>query len=836
MVTGASGASSGSPLVVNGLVSGINTQAVIQALLQSYQIPINNLQSQQSNLNTEAGYYQAINTDAQALTNAANGLNTQSSWNLATATTSDSAVATAAASPGAATGSLTFDVTQLAQANLLVSGGSVASTGAVVTSSPTLLVATGGAALGFSSLSAGSGLATGSHSIQVTQSSAAATVTGSSALGATTTISTSNDVLNLTVNGTAYSLTIPSGTYSPGALATEITQLAGSAGAAVTASVGSSGALQLSTTEQDASATLSVGAGSTAPGLTSTQSAVGRSAVVSVDGQSHTLGAVTPGAQVALNSSGTIMATIASSPGASGSLVSVGSAKADLVSTGNGSLASVVSAINGSGLGVSANAVQQANGSYLLQVGATSTGLAGAVSLDPAALAGGALGSMNTVTQAQDAMATVGGKGGYQVSSSTDTFTGLLSGTAITAASTGQATVSVSPDAAGEASKVQSLVNAANKVLSDIQTYAGYDATTKKGGPLMGSAVLNSLQQEILSTFASVAGTSGLGNALAAGISLTKNGTIKFDSTAFQAAYSADPSKVASLFTQGGSFTPSSSAYAGQVSFVYAGTHTANGTYAIQVSHSATQATDIGTALSTGKVSAAETLSITEGSHTATLTTTSGESLATIAASLNAGFAANGMSLTASTVTTSSGATQLELTSSAYGSAASFSVSSNNTASGTTGLGGATANTAASFTGTDVAGTINGVAATGNGQVLAAPTSDPTLEGLSVLVTTPGISSTTSLGSLTYSPGVAQQLASLGDSATNAVNGSLTTAIQSLQNEATGLNGQIANYQQLESSQQTLLRNQFATMESTLGNLKNESSSISSSLANLPGW
>jgi flagellar hook-associated protein 2 len=210
----------------------------------------------------------------------------------------------------------------------------------------------------------------------------------------------------------------------------------------------------------------------------------------------------------------------------------------------------------------------------------------------------------------------------------------------------------------------------------------------------------------------------------------------------------------------------------------------------------------------------------------------SGQSLTAIAAGLNAALASQGMTLTAST---NAAGTQLQLTSDAYGSAAGFSVSSS-VAGGPTGLGGPTAGTAVAFAGTDVAGTINGVTATGTGQVLTAPTTDPTLQGLSVLVTTPGISTATGLGSITYQPGVAQQLASVADSASNATSGSITTAIQGLQSQATGLNGQIANYQQLEASQQRLLQNEFATMESTLGNLKNESASISSSLAGLPGW
>ncbi len=830
--------SSSAPLVVNGLVSGINTSAVIQALLQAYQVPITDLQNQQSTLNTNASDYGAINTDLQSLLTAAQALSTSSSWNLMTASSSDTAVASATSSPGAQAGTASFTVDQLAQGNVLASTGTVSSTGEIVTSASSLLVGVGGAALGFSGLAASGSLALGSHTIDVTQSSSAGSVTGSSALSSSTTITTgSNDTLDLSVNGTAYALTLgasPSGGYTPQALVDAINSAATAAGAGVTASLTSAGALELSTTEQGSAASLSVTGGDAAStlGLSAGQSGTGTDAVVTVDGTSTTLSAITPGEQVSLAApSGAITATVASSPGETGSLVTAGSATADLVSTGGGTLSDVVQAIDSSGLAATATAVQDAQGGYLLQVSANNTGLAGAVSVDPTDFSGGPLAGLATIAQAQDALVTVGGTGGYQLSSATNTFSNILSGTAVTVASTGQATVSVTRDVSGEASNVSSLVSAANQVLSDIQKYAGYNEATKTGGPLMGSSVLENIQQSILSMFASTAGTSGYGNSLIAGISVGSDGTLSFDKSKFESAFQSNPSQVEGLFTAGGTFSPASPGYAGDVSFVYAGNGTQAGSYAVQISQSATQATDTGSTLSSGTVSTAETLSVTAAGQTATYSTTVGESLSQIASGLNQQFAANGLAVTASVV---GSGTQLELQSSGYGSAASFQVSSTATGSGTTGLGGPTAGTPTTYTGTDVQGTINGVAATGSGQFLSAPTSDPTLAGLTLQVTATGISSTTNLGTFDYTPGLAQQLQTLASEASDPSTGWVTTAINSLTAESQGLNGQISNYQQLESSQQTLLQNEFAKMESTLGQLKSESSALSSQIAQLP--
>ncbi len=52
-----------SPLVVNGIISGINTTQVIQALLQGYAQPITQLQTQQGTLASTASDYKTLNTD-----------------------------------------------------------------------------------------------------------------------------------------------------------------------------------------------------------------------------------------------------------------------------------------------------------------------------------------------------------------------------------------------------------------------------------------------------------------------------------------------------------------------------------------------------------------------------------------------------------------------------------------------------------------------------------------------------------------------------------------------------------------------------------------------------
>lgn len=819
-------------LMVNGLVSGITTPAVITALLKAYKTPISDLQKQQDNLEAQAADYRALSTSFQSVLAAAQALSTKGSWDLAAATSSDSSVATAIAAPGAQTGSLTFTVDQLAQASVLASKNAVSSEGQVVTTAPSLFVATGAAGIGFSALNASTGLALGSYTVAVTQSSAAAAITGSTPLASSVTISTTDNILQVTVDGTTRTLTIASGSYTPTGLATAVNAAATAAGAPLSASVTSAGTIQLATKRQGSSATIKV-TGGTALGalhLASGLAGVGTDAVVTVNGAKTTLASITAGGVITLAapSTQTIDATVAQAPTKSGALIASGTAHAANVSTGDGSLSQVVAAINASGLAATASATKLSSGDYILQISSNDTGAAGAVTVGSGAFTGTPLGGLDTIAQAETATVSIGGANGYTLSSSTNTFTGLLTGTSVTAVSTGTATVTVAQDPTGEATRVSRLVTAVNKALKLISTLAGYTTSTKTAGPLMGASVVTNVKDQLQSIFATAVGASSIGNLADVGITLTRTGNVSFTKSKFVTAFNTDPSQVTALFTQGGTYAPSAAGAPGEVTFALAGSSTVAGTYAIKISHSATQATDTGNTLSTGAVSVAETLTITTGSSSATYTTTAGESLTDVAAGINQALASTGLGLTASVVH----GTQLVLTSDAYGSNASFSVTSTASGTGTTGLGGATAGVAKAESGTNVVGTIGGVAATGNGQMLTAPQGNP-LDGLAVIVSATGIASTTTLGTLTYSPGAAQRLVTAAAAATNPATGSMTSAIKSLTTEATRLNPEITMYTKLEASQRSVLQQEFDNMETRLGTIQNESSMLAHQLSAL---
>ncbi len=840
-----SGAGGTPSIVDNGIISGLNTQAIIQALMTSYQEPITDLQNQQSGLNSQAADYQSINKDLLAFQTAAQAISSSSGWGAVKATSSDSSAVSATASSGTPSGSVSFNVLSLAAANSLVSSGTVSSTADVVDTNPSFLLAQGGGQFGLANLAAGSGLTIGSHSVVVSQASAAASTTGTGGVGNQTavTIGAGNNTVNVTVNGSAYTLTLgnsPVGGYTGSGLLSAVQSAIGAAGASGVLQAGYdlNGNLILSTADQGSSQSLQVTGGTALATLglsTMASAATGVDGVVTVDGTANTLTDVTAGATVSLNSGsgGTISATLnglSALPTVNSSLLSTGTVTASNISTGNGSLADMVANINAAGTGIIASAVQTGTNQYILQLSSSSTGNAADLSVDAGAFSSSSLGALRTATAGSNAQIQVGGAGGYTLNSQTDTFAGLLPGLSVTVDSTTSTpvTVTVAPDATAMSTAVQSLVTTANTVLSDIQQFAGYNASTKVAGPLMGSAVLQNLQNQVLGIFAATAGSSSLGNGASVGVTLD-NGQISFDQSKFESAFSANPTGVADLFTQGGGFSPSSPTYNGAVSFSFASPTSQAGSYDVNVSHSATQATDAGSTLSGGAVSNAETLTIGANGLSVNYATTAGETLANVANGINAALAGAGISLSAQVVN----GQQLELTSSDFGSAAGFSVTSTNTGAGTTGLAGAVAGTAASFNGTDVAGTINGVAATGSGQFLSAPVTDPTLGGLSLQVSVSGITSATDLGTFNYQPGIAQSLNSLTTAMSSPVNGSITLAAQGLTTQATSMNTEISFDQSLAAAEQKSLQAEYSQLEVTLGSIKSQSSALSSALSSL---
>jgi flagellar hook-associated protein 2 len=814
------------PVSFGGLFSGLNTSAVITAELATYQQPLTTLQAQQTTLNTQISDFQTLDTQFLALQQSADALATPTAFDQAfSVSSSNSSAVSASVSSGTSAGSVTLAVNQLATGSTQISAGGVAATNDVVASG-NLMVGSGGAALGIASFGVGTGLTLGAHSISVTQASAGASVSAGTPIAASTTITSSNNTLNVTIGAIASTVSIAAGTYSPTQLTQAITQ---ASSGALSATIDAGGALSLATTQQGSSASLQVTGGTALASLGLASGSV----VYGVDGKINVDGTVATIANIA--GSGTTQVSLTS--GSGGTLVanltgglSVGSITAQNVSTGDGSLASVVAAINGANAGVSATALQVGANQYALELNSNQTGTSGATTIDNQAFAGSSLGVLQTTTQAQDSIVSVGGNGGYQVTSSSNALTGLLPGITVNLSqvTTNPVTLTVKPDGSQVVAQVSALVTAANQILSTIATDTAFNASTNVAGPLNGNTQLTALSQKVLSLIGNVIGSSAVGSdgtaGETAGIALTSTGTITFNQSAFTSAYDANPTGAQALFTEGGTFAAANSAFNGSVSIAGATNTTVPGPYSVAVSRSATQATDTGSTLFSAPSSilaSAETYTVTSGSNTANYAATAGESIANVVNGMNSALAASGIEVSAS-LTPNSTSYSFKLNSAEYGSADTFSVS----ASGADQLGLTTS--ATSYTGVDVAGTINGQTATGSGQILSLNNPADPANGLVIQVATPGISSLTTLGTLNYAPGIAQGLANLAEQVTMAPYGQLPDTMTGLQNTLANVAVQITQQQALVATMQATLTQEFTIMEQTLAQLSSESKFLTS--------
>jgi flagellar hook-associated protein 2 len=806
-ITGAAGVTTQS---ISGLASGLDDSQIISELVAAQRSaeedPVNaEIAADQAQL----AAYSQIESDTTSLQSAAQALSSPTAWQALTASSSNPNAATVSAGSGSSTGTVTFTIGALAAAGSVSSANVFDSTAAQITSSPAILLATGGQALGFSNLSSDSALTLGTHTITVTQSSAGALKVGGAALGTSTTINGTNDTLQLSIDGTPVTLTLAHGTYSPTQLAAAVQAAATSAGAALTASVDpNTGALQLTTTEEGSAATLQVTGGdalSTLDLSTDGTALTGTDGAVQVDGGSvQTITDLTAGQTVTLNApAGTISAVL------SGGL-RAGTLTASNISTGDQSLGTVVNNINSADAGVLASAVQVGANQYRLQLTSTTTGVLHDLNIASSDF-NSATGGLVSTTTAADAQLTIGtGPGAFNVTSSSNIVSGLLPGATITLVGlTSQpVTVSTANDAQGLATKVQTLVTAANALQQTIASVTAYDTATNTAQPLTGDFTTLELGDGLSSALEDAVAGTALVSPNLAGITADQTGNFSFDESTFLAAYNANPSGMAAMFTQGGSSTNPN------VTFVSAADQTQGGSYDVNVTQAATQATSTGLN-GTWPTGTDSTVAVEVGTNKITYEIKPTDTQSDVAAGLNAAFANAGLSLGATV-----NGDGIQINSISYGKNATFNVAWNGTDFST-------------FSGTDVAGTINGVAATGTGQQLMVPPTTPGTGGLALEITG---TATGDLGTFTYNPGVAQRVSSLMTQATDPTDGSITTAQNNLNTQITSYNQEISDMEDQLTQYQTNLQNEYTNMETVIAGLKATGSALTDAIAQLPSF
>jgi flagellar hook-associated protein 2 len=131
--------------------------------------------------------------------------------------------------------------------------------------------------------------------------------------------------------------------------------------------------------------------------------------------------------------------------------------------------------------------------------------------------------------------------------------------------------------------------------------------------------------------------------------------------------------------------------------------------------------------------------------------------------------------------------------------------------------------------GLNVSGTIDGQTATGIGDVLQLESGTGGAVGLAVHTQVDDddlAASGGDIGSVTYQPGLAQSLLSVISDATALGTGSLQVAKRGSQELASDLQDQVDAWTRRLDDKRASLQRQFATLETTLSNLKSQSSAL----------
>jgi flagellar hook-associated protein 2 len=523
--------------------------------------------------------------------------------------------------------------------------------------------------------------------------------------------------------------------------------------------------------------------------------------------------------------------------------LSVGDKTADItINSSNDTLQGLANAINEADAGVSAGIIDTGNG-FQLVLSADETGTDNAVSISVSGDTAGTntdnqglsrfafntgmdadSGMKETITATNAVMQI----NGVEVTRSTNNFENVIDGLTFDIKATGTSTIKVNQDLGAVADRVQSFVDKFNGLQATIDGLAGV-SEGGMGSLLTGDSTIRSIQSQLRQTLTHV--VPGLENASVrslADVGVTtdfETGGLKFDREKFEEQLKNHPDDVTALFAEQGRTTDS------QVEFVRSGLNTKPGKYDINVTQAASQGAMVaGSTLADGILIDASNDELSfkvDGSTTVNLQLVqqsygSAQDLADeIQAQLdsNSALSASGSSVQVSL----DGSGKLVFTSSSYGSDSTVALTSAEDAS-IFGL-----DTATSTTGKDVAGTIGGRTAEGDGQVLFLGSGNGDASGLQVRILG---DQTGSRGSITFVEGVAERTVNLvssfvgADGAIESRTQSLNRDLESIQENQVKLDERIASYRER-------LVKQFTAADSLIAQLNSTQDYVSQQLAAL---
>lgn len=238
------------------------------------------------------------------------------------------------------------------------------------------------------------------------------------------------------------------------------------------------------------------------------------------------------------------------------------------VDSSNDTVSGIAAAINSAAgnPGITATVIQGTDGAHLL-LASTQTGAANTIAVTETD-SGGALSALTypdpdpnnagadlhykVESAAQDASYSIAG---VAATSPSNTITSALSGVTLTLAGTttagAPASVTVSTDTSTIQTNISAFVSAYNTLESALQSLGGFDSSTGTAGPMMGSALLSGIQNQVQNALYSVVNTgSTTYNTLASvGIMTNSDGSLSLNSSTLSVAMATNFSAVSQLFS-----------------------------------------------------------------------------------------------------------------------------------------------------------------------------------------------------------------------------------------------------------------------------------------------
>lgn len=218
------------------------------------------------------------------------------------------------------------------------------------------------------------------------------------------------------------------------------------------------------------------------------------------------------------------------------------------------SLKNLVDKVNAAGAGVTASIVQN-NGKYKMVLQSTDAGAAKAFSIsaggaDSGSAAGSSFAGLTqsdtAASESHDATDAQVSINGVSVSSDSNHLTDAIEGVNIDISKVGSTVITVNQDNESIGKSLQDFVDSYNKVKTTI------DSARDSKGSLKGNASVLSIEQKFVSILQTPVPGADPVTSYAylsqIGISLQKDGTLKLDQGAFNAALNKDPSAVIKLF------------------------------------------------------------------------------------------------------------------------------------------------------------------------------------------------------------------------------------------------------------------------------------------------